>query len=136
MKAVLIVTVAIMFAVVICFSLSSQPHYTRFTEKRTAKMENRFGIEVTDNIKLCEYEMSKSQVYGNSKKRPEFKYSLCLETDDPEKFMTENVTGIMTGKYDNMSFSYRNSDNQEVHAEITKADGKENYSITLVIVDL
>lgn len=83
MKTVLILLAVAMFAVIF-FSLSSPPHYTRFTEK----------------------------------------------------FMTENVTGIMTGKYDNMSFSYRNSDNQEVHAEIAKADGKENYSITLVIVDL
>lgn len=97
--------VVVMFAV-ICFAFTSQPHYTWFTEKRTAKMENRFSIEVTDNIKLCEYEMA------------------------------ENVNGIITEKYDNMSFSYRNNDNQSVHAEITKTNSKENYNVTLVIVDI
>lgn len=91
--------------------LNSQPHYTRFTEKRTARMENRFSIEVTDNIKLCEYEMSESPNYRNPDARPEFKYRLCLETENPEKFMTENVNGIITQKYDNMNFSYRNKDN-------------------------
>lgn len=115
------------------FITTSQPHYTRFTENRTERMENRFSITVTDNIKLREYEMSEC---GKPDSRPEFKYCLCLETDDIEKFMTENVSGTITRKYNNMNFEYRNTDNQVVHAEVCKTDSRKNYSITLVIVDL
>ncbi|MCM1507355.1 MAG: hypothetical protein NC177_09520 [Ruminococcus flavefaciens] len=135
MKVFLIMLVTVMTAV-ICSAFSSQPHYTWFTEKRTAKMENRFSIEVTDNIKLCEYKMSEFPAVRNSEKRSEYEYRLCLETDSIEKFMAENINGIITEKYDNMSFSYRNNDNQSVYAEISKSDGKENYSVTFVIVDI
>lgn len=135
MKAVIILSVIVIFAVV-CFSFSSQPHYIWFTEKRTSKMKNRFGFEVTGNIKLREHKTSEFPNYRNSGKCPKFEYSFNPETDSIEKFMTENVTSIITEKYGNMSFSYRNSDNQSVHVEISKPDGKENYSIALVIVDL
>lgn len=126
------VVVALLFGGLISV-ITSQPHYTRFTEKRTERMENRFSITVTDNIKLREYEMSECRKPDS---RPEFKYCLCLETDDIEKFMTENVSGTITRKYDNMNFEYRNTDNQAVHAEVCKTDNRKNYSITLVIVDL
>lgn len=135
-------TVFILFAAgvltfgVIISAVTCQPHYTWFTERRIARMEDRFSIAVTENIKLLEYEMSEFPDYRNPDSRPEFEYRLCLETKKPEKFMTENVRGIITEKYADMNFTYRNKENQAVHAEVCRNDSSEAYRITLVIVDL
>lgn len=87
--------IIIFFAVVavlygsLIFIIICQPHYTRFTENRIAKMEDKFSITITDNIKLREYRQLVLIQYD---------YRLYLDTDDLEKFMEDNVNGDITKK--------------------------------------
>lgn len=111
----------------IIFIITYQPHYTWFTEKRKEKMEEKFSITVTDNIDLREYRQLEFLT--------QLDYTLYLYTDDLEKFMEENINGTITEKYDGDSFGYKGKDGQAVVADVFKNDSKENYSITLNIID-
>lgn len=126
LKGILIffAVVAVLYGSLI-FIIICQPHYTRFTKNRIAKMEDRFSITITENIKLREY---RQIVLIQSD------YRLYLDTNDLEKFMEKNVKGeIIKRNSDSMDFMYRGMDGQEVFAEVCKTDSKESYSITLSI---
>ena len=58
-------------------------HFTHFNAKRTALMEQIFDIKVDDSVKLIRYD--------NDSILAAIHERLELETDDYERFMSENV---------------------------------------------
>lgn len=132
-KVFVILSAMVMLTAGVLFIAYDRPHYKLFTEKRKSQMQEIFDITVTDNIKFREFEMSESD-YQKPKSGKEYLYRLCLETDDLNKFMTENINNLTMQKYDNMDFSYTTGNNQSVHAKVLKND--RNYNITLEIVDI
>lgn len=97
-------------------------------------MEDIFSIKITDNIRLQDY-------YGMD--FFDDNQYLWLYADDIEKFMTENITGTITEKYesDNLQkysdyiggFRYTVTDSSEVLVQIFKYDNKDYYNISLDI---
>lgn len=118
----LAIVMALLVAGVI-FIVNYQPHYTVFTKNRRAKMQDMYSIQLTDNIKLCDYK--EDGMLAN------MTFSLRLRTYNLEKFMTENIKGTITEKYENGNFSYKGRYNEEVFADVEKRDSKDYYSITL-----
>lgn len=133
MKVSVILSAMIMLTAGILFIAFDRPHYKLFTEKRKLQMQEIFGITVTDNIKLREFELSESD-YRQPKSGKEYLYRLCIETDDFDKFVTENINNLTMHKYDNMDFSYTTGNNQSVHVGVLKND--KNYNITLEIINI
>ncbi len=109
------------------FIITYNPHYTWFTKNRKARMEEKFSIVVTDNIKLREYQEFEFLT--------QLDYTLYLDAWDLEKFMEENVKGTITEKYDENNFAYKGADGQKINVDVYKNDSKDNYSITLNISD-
>lgn len=109
------------------FIITYNPHYTRFTKNRKAEMEEKFSITITDNIKLRKYK--------DSSFLAQLDYTLYLYADDLETFMTENINGTVTEKYDNGNFRYERNHGKEVFVDVDKRDNKDYYSITLNISD-
>lgn len=58
-------------------------HFTHFNAKRTARMEQIFDIKVDDSVKLIRYD--------NDSILAAIHERLELETDDYERFVSENV---------------------------------------------
>lgn len=109
------------------FIITYNPHYTWFTKNRKARMEEKFSIVITDNIKLREYEEFEFLT--------QLDYTLYLDAYNLEKFMEENVNGTITEKYDENDFAYKGADGQKINVDVYKNDSKDNYSITLNISD-
>lgn len=109
------------------FIITYNPHYTWFTKNRKAKMEEKFSIVITDNIKLREYRQLEFLT--------QLDYTLYLYAYDLEKFMEENVKGTITEKYDENNFAYKGADGQKINVDVYKNDSRDNYSITLNISD-
>ncbi|MDE6091550.1 MAG: hypothetical protein K2F73_01995 [Ruminococcus sp.] len=109
------------------FIITYNPHYTWFTKNRKARMEEKFSIVITDNIKLREY--------SEFEFLTQLDYTLYLDAYDLEKFMEENVNGTITEKYDENDFAYKGADGQKINVDVYKSDSKDNYSITLNISD-
>lgn len=109
------------------FIITYNPHYTWFTKNRKARMEEKFSIVITDNIKLREY--------SEFEFLTQLDYTLYLDAYDLEKFMEENVNGTITEKYDENDFAYKGADGQKINVDVYKNDSKDNYSITLNISD-
>ncbi|WP_295066777.1 hypothetical protein [Ruminococcus sp.] len=61
-------------------------HFTHFNAERTARMEEIFDIRVDDSVKLIRYE--------NDSTLAAIYESLELETDDYERFISENVNAV------------------------------------------
>ncbi|MDE6665591.1 MAG: hypothetical protein K2K14_05295 [Ruminococcus sp.] len=109
------------------FIITYNPHYTWFTKNRKARMEEKFSIVITDNIKLREY--------SELEFLTQLDYTLYLDAYDLEKFMEENVNGTITEKYNENNFAYKGADGQKINVDVYKSDSKDNYSITLNISD-
>ncbi|MDE6780530.1 MAG: hypothetical protein K2J40_03605 [Ruminococcus sp.] len=116
-------TVAITLYGIVILLFLHNTHYVWFTDNRRAKMQDIYSIQLTDNIKLCDYK--EDGMLAN------MTFSLRLRTYNLEKFMTENIKGTITEKYENGNFSYKGRYNEEVFADIEKRDSKDYYSITL-----
>lgn len=128
-----VIILLVVFVLILCglvFIINYQPHYTLFTKSRKAKIEDIFNIRITDNIILQDYRGE--DFFDNNQ-------YLWLYADDIEKFMTENITGTITEKYDNDSyrkyyiggFRYTGTDNSEVLVQIFRYDNEDYYSISL-----
>lgn len=62
-------------------------HFTHFNAKRTALMEDIFDIKVDDSVKLIRYDDDSILIAINE--------TLELETDDYERFISENVNAVL-----------------------------------------
>lgn len=125
------------------FLITYNPEYTHFGKKRTAKMEQMFGITVTDDIEL--------ERYSEFEFLAQLDYTLYINNiDDYNKFMKENVKGKIIQKAENGTFyDYQNNtqetsdyyenelwyvytwDNNKIYADFYYSDGK--YSAALNI---
>lgn len=88
--------------------------YYIFGKKRTAEMEETFGITVTDDIKLQKY---------NEFGWLSFDYTLDIsKIDDYNKFMQDNVKGKVYKKIENGIIYNYNDNTQEVSDYYEKDD--------------
>ncbi|MBO7474687.1 MAG: hypothetical protein J6U00_11960 [Ruminococcus sp.] len=67
----------------VCIKEHFDKHFTHFNAKRTALMEEIFDIKVDDSVKLIRYDDNSILAAITE--------TLKLETDDYERFMSENV---------------------------------------------
>lgn len=100
-------------------------HFTHFNAERTARMEEIFDIRVDDSVKLIRYE--------NDSTLAAIYESLELETDDYERFISENVNAVT--EFDEscngrgfLSYKYKDED---IKLNVKSLE-KGNYLITLI----
>ena len=109
----------------VCIKEHFDKHFTHFNAKRTALMEEIFDIRVDDSVKLIRYE--------NDSTLAAIYESLELETDDYERFISENVNAVT--EFDEscngrgfLSYKYKDED---IKLKVKSLE-KGNYLITLI----
>lgn len=98
----ILIIMAVIAFIIIMNCLLSDTTYHYFTEKRKAEMELRFGISVTDDVRLIEY-IDKSFLIAIDQ-------SLEIEVDDSEKFLRENINFEMEETDDRWSGKSQTAD--------------------------
>lgn len=99
-------------------------HFTHFNAERKARMEQLFDMKVDDSIKLIRYD-DDSILYAIHER-------LELETDDYERFMSENVNAALVldaSRNDRSFLLYKYKDVSTDLKVESQANGK--YLITL-----
>ena len=99
-------------------------HFTNFNAERTVRMEEVFDIKVDDRVKLIRYDDNSILIAISE--------TLELETDDYERFITENVNAVLEpderlNDRGILLYKYKNAD-KELYV---KSLAKGNYLITL-----
>ncbi|MDE7104819.1 MAG: hypothetical protein K2O36_02935, partial [Ruminococcus sp.] len=103
--------------------------YYIFGKKRTAEMEETFGITVTDDIKLKKYDAFEFLARMD--------YSLDIsKIDDYNKFMQDNVNGKIIEKVENGIIYNYDKNTQEVSDYYEKDDIKYSYKWNGNIVNI
>ncbi|EWM53129.1 hypothetical protein [Ruminococcus flavefaciens] len=108
----------------ICIKEYLDKHFTHFNAERTALMEEIFDIRVDDSVKLIRYEDDSilAAIYEK----------LELETDNYERFMSENVNAVLEPdeSCNDRSFLLYNYKDESKDLKVeSQANGK--YLITL-----
>ena len=99
-------------------------HFTHFNAERTARMEEIFDIKVDDSVKLIRYEDNSILIAIIE--------TLELETDDYERFMSENVNAVLEPDESRNDWSFLLYKYKDVNKDLkVESQANGNYLITL-----
>lgn len=143
---ILIIIFFVLGAGVLFFILTYDTEYNFFTGKRTERMEEKFSITVTDDVKL--------EKYSEIELLTQYDYHLYLEVDDYKKFIKENINGeiilmrengieynfeenteetLSEDVSDDIFYKYKGEDNQIVYVDVYYSERTEKYNLSLNI---